>query len=90
MITTNSFEVTRTSTDRTEDGDYIYNYRVTAHGFSGIRDFNATRRYPVLEWVGKGNGVFEGTYSDFVDATEVAIERSNDYHAWLRGDDRDY
>jgi hypothetical protein len=80
---------------RTEDGDYIMLRTIEADSIREARE--ATRQlqdevtrggskaHHNITWIAKGGKlVWTDTY--VVDQTEVAIEASNDYHAWLRGD----
>jgi hypothetical protein len=80
---------------RTEDGDYIMLRTIEADTIEEAREETkqlndeVTRsghkaHYDIV-WTPKdGKLVWTDTY--VVDAAEVAIEASNDYHAWLRGD----
>jgi hypothetical protein len=81
--------------DRTEDGDYIMLRTIEADNIAEAREVtrqlndevtrSGCKAHYDIKWTAKGGKlVWTDTY--VVDATEVAIEASNDYHAWLRGD----
>jgi hypothetical protein len=83
-MTNDPYTIRRTSREPTEDGDYLDHYVVVAQGFAGVREFNSTRRHPVEVWTAKGDGTLVATFTNFIDGTEVAIERNNDYWASMR------
>ena len=77
----------------TEDGDFTLTVEVTADTVEAARNFGhwlaekcecprSSWRWNKV-WLGKG-GKLVTTYTIFVDGIEFAIERSNDYHAFMR------
>ena len=88
----------QTSTHReiTEDGDLIYTTTLTADTVKEAMEVSMelnellARRGTNLHWNQTWTNTKDGlttTYSKHVDGTEDAIERNNDYRAWLRGDE---
>lgn len=71
----------------TEDGDIVYERTVTAKEFDGAREYikyakeNGKSQPKFWTCV---NGCWEGRFYFNVDGAQDAIERSNDYHAFLR------
>jgi hypothetical protein len=83
----------------TEDGDYIMVRNIEVDTVAEAREVTRELNNEVtrggckahydIVWTGQGGKlVWSDTY--VVDATEVAIEASNDYHAWARGDSEHY
>jgi hypothetical protein len=87
-----------TRSGRTEDGDYIMTRTIECDSFVEARQQTkrlnnevtriGTKLHYNIKWTAKdGKLVWTDTY--VVDQAEVAIEASNDYYAWLRGDDEE-
>lgn len=83
----------------TEDGDFIMVTKMTAESFDACRLAHKTLldkcdaprsnwKWNDRSWTFK-DGKWETTFDICVDGIEYAIERSNDYHAWLRADPRE-
>jgi hypothetical protein len=78
---------------RTEDGDYIMQRGIEADSIAEAKEATkqlqdevtrgGSKAHYDIVWTGQGGKlVWTDTY--VVDQTEVALERSNDYHAWMR------
>lgn len=84
-----------------ESSDFIITYKVTADSFDACRVASkdlrekcdaprSNQRWDNRNWTfNRGTGKWETTYSVYVDGIEYAIERSNDYQAFLRTDPRE-
>jgi hypothetical protein len=77
---------------RTEDGDYVYVRIVCCDSLKEAREMTAVlleQKYLNIRWKCRGSKfIFRGP-EYMVDQVEVAIERNNDYVAWMRADPRE-
>lgn len=81
-----------TQVSRTEDGDYVYVRIVCCDNLNEAREMTQVlkdRGYTNIRWKCRGSKfIFRGP-EYVVDQVEIAIERNNDYVAWLRSDPRE-